>query len=101
PDSPPRCPRPVAAAQDPVHAERGVALAQVEWVEQAYAERLGPKGVEWRARIKKEESALTETLDWFMRNAEGDQALRLSVPLAYFWRAEGRQQESRELLMEV
>ena len=90
-----------AYAQDPFHAERGAAIGQVEWVEQAYAERLGPKGSEWRARIKKEEPALTETLDWFMRNAEGDQALRLAVPLAYFWSYEGRSSEARELLTKV
>jgi tetratricopeptide (TPR) repeat protein len=90
-----------AQAQDPFHAERSEALAQVAWVEQAYAERLGPKGVEWRARIKKEEPALTETLAWFARNAEGDQALRLAVPLAYFWSYEGRGTGARELLTKV
>src|SRR5437660_12056609 len=88
----------VAAAQDSFDAERHAALAQVAWVEQAYAERLGPHGADWRARIKSEEHSLSTTLDWFARNAEGDQALRLAVPLAYFWTSEGRQQESRELL---
>jgi tetratricopeptide (TPR) repeat protein len=91
----------VASAQDPFHAERSSALGQVEWVEQAYAERLGPTGTEWRARIKKEQATLTGTLDWFMRNAEGDQALRLAVPLAYFWSYEGRGTEARELLTKV
>ena len=90
-----------AAAQDPFDAERHAALAQVAWVEQAYAERLGPHGADWRARIKSEEPALTKTLDWFARNAAGDQALRLAVPLAYFWTSEGRQQESRELLTKI
>jgi tetratricopeptide (TPR) repeat protein len=90
-----------AAAQDPFDAERHAALAQVAWVEQAYAERLGPHGTDWRARIKSEEPALTKTLDWFARNAAGDQALRLAVPLAYFWTSEGRQQESRELLTKI
>jgi tetratricopeptide (TPR) repeat protein len=88
----------VAAGEDTFHAERRVALAQVAWVEQAYAERLGPHGADWRARIEKEETALTGALDWFARNAEGDQALRLVVPLAYFWTYEGRASEARELL---
>src|SRR5882672_9845934 len=70
----------VSAAEDPFQAERRAALAQVAWVEQAYAERLGPKGSEWRVRVDKEEPALVSTLDWFSRNAEGDQALRLAVP---------------------
>src|ERR1044072_8785443 len=91
----------VASAQDPFHAERSEALAQVAWVEQAYAERLGPKGADWRARIRKEEPALAQTLDWFMRNAEGDQALRLAVPLAYFWSYDGRGTDARELLTKV
>ena len=91
----------VVYADDPFHAERNAALAQVASVEQAYAERLGPNGAEWRARIKTEEPALRETLDWFMRNAEGDQALRLAVPLAYFWSYEGRGIEARELLTKV
>lgn len=84
--------------QDPFHAERGAALAQVAWVEQAYAERLGPKGADWRARIKADERPLRASLDWFVRNSEGDQALRLAVPLAYFWTTDGRTMESRELL---
>src|SRR5437762_67506 len=46
-------------------------------------------------------SSRRSALSWFMRNAEGDQALRLTVPLAYFWTAEGRQKESRELLTKV
>jgi tetratricopeptide (TPR) repeat protein len=92
---------PVRASEDPFHAERRAALAQVAWVEQAYAERLGPKGAEWRARIVKEGPALTGALDWFARNAEGDQALRLAVPLAYFWTYEGRSSESRELLTRI
>jgi tetratricopeptide (TPR) repeat protein len=90
-----------AAAQDPFHAERHAALQQVAWVEQAYAERLGPHGADWRARIKKEEPALVSTLDWLSRNAEGDQALRLAVPLAYFWTYDGRASESRDLLSKV
>jgi tetratricopeptide (TPR) repeat protein len=89
------------AAQDPFDAERRAALAQVAWVEQAYAERLGPHGPDWRARITKEEPALESTLDWFARNAEGDQALRLAVPLAYFWTYDGRSSESRELLTRI
>lgn len=91
----------LSAGQDPFDAERRAALAQVAWVEQAYAERLGPTGPEWRARIDKEEPALEKTLDWFARNAEGDQALRLAVPLAYFWTYEGRASESRELLTRI
>ena len=90
-----------SAAEDPFDAERRAALAQVAWVEQAYAERLGPKGPEWRARIDKEEPALASTLDWFARNAAGDQALRLAVPLAYFWTYEGRSSESRDLLTRI
>ena len=89
------------AAQDPFDAERRAALAQVAWVEQAYAERLGPHGPDWRARITKEEPALEKALDWFARNAEGDQALRLAVPLAYFWTYDGRSSESRELLTRI
>src|ERR1041384_3643607 len=85
----------IASAQDPFHAERSGALAQVEWVEQAYAERLGPKGADWRARIKHDEVALTQALDWFTRNAEGDQALRLAVPLAYFLSYAGRGTQAR------
>lgn len=90
-----------AQAQDAFHAERNEALAQVAWIEQAYAERLGPKGAEWRARVKRDEPELTEALDWFIRNAEGDQALRLGVPLAYFWNYDGRAQEARGLLERV
>ena len=90
-----------ANAQDTFNAERGAALAQVAWVEQAYADRLGPRGADWRARIRNEEPALTSALDWFARNAEGDQALRLVVPLAYFWSYDGRIAESRELLTRV
>jgi tetratricopeptide (TPR) repeat protein len=91
----------VSAAEDPFQAERRAALAQMAWVEQAYAERLGTKGSEWRVRVDKEEPALVSTLDWFSRNAEGDQALRLAVPLAYFWNYEGRSSESRELLTRI
>jgi len=90
-----------ARAQDTFNAERSAALAQVAWVEQAYADRLGPSGTNWRARIKMEEPALTNALEWFARNAEGDQALRLAVPLAYFWSYDGRVAESRELLTKV
>ena len=92
---------PVSAGEDPFEAERRAALAQVAWVEQAYAERLGPQGPEWRARIQKEEPALAKTLDWFARTAAGDQALRLAVPLAYFWNYEGRASESRALLTRI
>lgn len=88
-------------AQDTFDAERSAALSQVAFIEQAYAERLGPHGGEWRGRIKKEEPALTAALDWFSRNAEGDQALRLAVPLAYFWTYKGRTQEAQELLTKV
>ena len=90
-----------AIAQDPFHAEREAALAQVAWVEQAYAERLGPKGADWRARIKGQEQSLTAALDWFTRNSEGDQALRLAVPLAYFWAYDGRAMDARELLTRI
>jgi tetratricopeptide (TPR) repeat protein len=81
--------------------QRQAALDQVAWVEQAYAERLGPRGAEWRARIKAEEAALLESLEWFSQNAEGDQALRLAVPLGYFWTYDGRAVESRVLLDKV
>jgi tetratricopeptide (TPR) repeat protein len=91
----------VFAAEDPFERERRAALAQVAWVEQAYAERLGPHGPQWRARVQKEEAALTSTLDWFARTAAGDQALRLAVPLAYFWNYDGRAFESRELLTRI
>ena len=91
----------LAAGQDPFHAERAAALAQVDWVEQAYEERLGPRGAEWRARIDREEAALRSTLDWFARNSAGDQALRLVVPLAYFWSEEGRVPEARTMLTNV
>jgi tetratricopeptide (TPR) repeat protein len=90
-----------ANAQDTFNAERSAALAQVAWVEQAYTDRLGPNGANWRSRIRREEPALTSALDWFARNAEGDQALRLAVPLAYFWSYEGRVTESRALLSRV
>ena len=92
---------PIAAAQEAFQAERNAALAQVAWVEEAYAERLGPHGAEWRARISREEPGLTNAVDWFARNAEGDQALRLAVPLAYFWSYDGRVAESRDLLTRV
>jgi tetratricopeptide (TPR) repeat protein len=91
----------VAAAQDSFHTERDAALAQVAWIEQAYTERLGPRGAEWRARISSEEPALIAALDWFARNAEGDQALRLVVPLAYFWSYDGRAAEARDVLNKV
>src|SRR6266850_1570835 len=74
-----------AMGQSAFDAERRAALDQVAWVEQAYAERLGPRGAEWRNRVKAEGMSLTATLDWFIANAAGDQALRLVVPLAYFW----------------
>ncbi len=89
---------PVAAAQNAFEVERQAALNQVARVEQAYAERLGPRGAEWRQGLKADETALRDSLDWFSRNAEGDQALRLAVPLAYFWTYEGRVEESRTLL---
>lgn len=90
-----------ASAQDPFEGQRQAALAQVAWVQQAYAERLGPKGAEWRARIRSEEPALTGALDWFTRNAEGDQALRLARPLAYFWSYDGRTEDARALLTRI
>jgi tetratricopeptide (TPR) repeat protein len=90
-----------AAAPDRFDAEHNAALAQVAVVEQAYGERLGPHGADWRDRIKKEEPALTAALDWFAHNAEGDQALRLAVPLAYFWTYRGRTQEAQELLTRI
>ena len=64
-------------------------------------ERLGPRGAEWRGRVKSEEPALLNSLEWFSQNAEGDQALRLAVPLAYFWTYDGRAVESRDLLGKV
>ena len=90
-----------AAAQSAFEIERQGALGQVAWVEQAYAERLGPRGAAWRARVEKDEATLLTSVEWFIRNAEGDQALRLAVPLAYFWSYEGRPEESRGLLMRV
>lgn len=88
-------------AQSAFDVERQGALDRVAWIEQAYTERLGPKGADWRARVKTEEPALRASLDWFTSNAEGDEALRLAVPLAYFWTYEGRTEESRGLLMKV
>jgi len=90
-----------AAPQNSFDAERQAALDQVTWVEQAYTERLGPRGAEWRGRVKREEPALLNSLEWFTQNAEGDQALRLAVPLAYFWTYDGRAAESRDLLTKV
>lgn len=89
------------ATQDPFHAERTAALAQVGWVEQAYEERLGGRGAEWRARIDREEPALRSTLEWLVRNSAGDQALRLVIPLSYFWSDEGRVAEARAVLTRV
>src|SRR5258705_11153099 len=91
----------VFAAEDPFEAERRAALAQVAWVEQAYAERLGPHGAEWRARIQKEEPALAKTLDWFARTAAGGHALRLAGPLADFWNCAGPASGSREPLTRI
>jgi len=88
-------------AQASFDAERQAALRQVTFIEQAYTERLGPQGADWRARIKMNESMLTSAIDWFSRNAEGDQALRVSDPLAYFWTNEGRTEEARALLTKV
>src|SRR6266850_8201664 len=90
------CAAPVAA-QDSFEAERQAALQQVARIEQAYAERLGSHGADWRGRVTTEERALLAALDWFTRNAEGDQALRLAVPLAYFWMYDGRAVEARDL----
>ena len=90
-----------AAAQDPFETQRQAALQQVAFIEQAYAERLGPQGADWRARIKMNESMLTGAIDWFSRNAEGDQALRVAGPLAYFWTWDGRNGEARALLTDV
>jgi hypothetical protein len=53
------------------------------------------------APVKTEEPALRDSLDWFSRNAAGDQALRLAVPLAYFWTYEGRVEEARDLLTTI
>jgi len=90
-----------AASQNDFEVQRQAALDRVAQVEQAYAERLGPRGAEWRQRVKTEEPALRDSLDWFSRNAEGDQALRLAVPLAYFWSYEGRVDEARDLLTTI
>src|SRR5207237_7975227 len=79
----------VVYADDPFHAERDAALAQVASVEQAYAERLGPNGAEWRGRIKKGEPAPRETRDWVMRTGGGGPALRVGGALAVFGRCEG------------
>src|SRR3954469_19170837 len=89
------------AAQDNFDAQRQAALAQVAWVEQAYVERLGSHGADWRTRIKTEEPALVNALDWFGLNAEGDQGLRLARPLAYFWNYEGRADDARKMLTRV
>jgi tetratricopeptide (TPR) repeat protein len=89
------------AAVPQFEVERQAALAQVIWIEQAYIERLGPRGAEWRNRVKTGEPALLDSLEWFSQNAEGDQALRLAVPVAYFWTYEGRAIESRVLLGKV
>src|SRR5581483_5483049 len=86
------------AAQESFDSERQAALAQVTFIEQAYTERLGPKGADWRARVKASEPMLLDALDWFSRNAEGDQALRLADPLAYFWAYDGRTEEARVML---
>jgi len=88
-------------AQDSFDSDRRAALAHVAVIEQAYAERLGPKGAEWRARVKSDEQAFTGALDWFSRNAEGDQALRIADPLAYFWSNDGRTEDARALLTKV
>lgn len=97
----PLWPPTAATPQNQFDVERQAALDQVAWVEQAYAERLGARGAERRARVKAEEPKLLETIDWFARRAAGDQALRLAVPLGYFWTYEGRAGESRELLARV
>jgi tetratricopeptide (TPR) repeat protein len=88
-------------AQDTFERERQAALAQVTFVEQAYAERLGADGTDWRARVKTSEPVLVEAITWFSRNAEGDQALRVADPLAYFWSYDGHTQEARSLLARV
>ena len=92
---------PATASQNAFEVERQAALNQVAWVEQAYAERLGPRGAELRQRVKSQETALRDSLDWFSRNAAGDQALRLAVPLAYFWTYDGRVEEARDLLTTI
>lgn len=92
---------PATASQNDFEVQRQAALERAAQVEQAYAERLGPRGAEWRQRVKTEEPALRDRLDWFSRNAEGDQALRLAVPLAYFWAYEGRIEEARDLLTTI
>jgi tetratricopeptide (TPR) repeat protein len=51
--------------------------------------------------VKTEETTLLNALEWLSQNAEGDQALRLAVPLAYFWTYDGRAVESREVLAKV
>src|SRR4051812_37240798 len=90
-----------ASAQESFEAGRHKALAQVTLIEQAYAERLGPTGADWRARVKAGEPALVEAIDWFSRNAEGDQALRVADPLAYYWTFDGRVEDARALLTKV
>lgn len=90
-----------AIAQDTFDRERQAALAQVTFVEQAYAERLGPAGADWRARVKSSEQMLVDAIDWFSRNAEGDQALRMADPVAYFWTYDSRTEEARTLLTKV
>ena len=88
-------------AQDSFEAERQAALGQVTFIEQAYKERLGPNGTDWRSRVKANEQMLVGAIDWFSRNAEGDQALRVADPLAYFWTSDGRTEEARALLTRV
>jgi tetratricopeptide (TPR) repeat protein len=93
--------RAVEGSMSQVDVERQAALDGMAWVEQAYAERLGMHGADWRAQVRTRESMLLGSLDWLMRNGEGDQALRLAVPLAYFWTYDGRPGESRDLFAKV
>lgn len=91
----------VLLAQGQDAADRERATAHVAMLEQAYTERLGSQAAEWRERVRTEEPALLASLDWLIRNGQGVQALRLSVPLAYFRNLQGRSQEARELLTRV
>lgn len=76
----------------------GDALALAE---QAYAERQGPQAQLWQSRIKQNEPELEGSLDQFIRNRQGEQALRLVDAVSFFWVEFGELQKARQRFAQV
>lgn len=90
---------PLIAQMDTVARER--AREHLALVEQAYAGRDGDRAGEVRARVKGEESNLEHSLDWFVQNGEGNEALRFVIGMNFFWTTFGEVQKARQRLSQV